>query len=819
MNSLRSGGVQNSVRTKRRLGADSAGALALIVSLVGAPPASAAAADAGGSDPGPDDDPWGQIAAALALDDLIDLAGDDAGAAANALAAAESLPPPIARSFLDGLLREQEWDEWSADDIESAPDDLRAVEEALLAALAAAPESALVGEAWGRLYWSIAGEEAEAAVARLVARLGGFPDPARSALVLSDQIGSGAHDRALLGLALERRPGHPVLLHAIAERSGELAVRAALYEAAWERLSETRPAPSRAAVRFFAERRLGALLAAGELASSLSALAEIEDRLGSPEDGGSRTPDGELDGLPLRGEREDLRLRLAALGWLIGDPDLARRHLAAEPAAGPPPEEPPGAAALTGILDRLLAPRGDDPFRLLTALVVATADGSGAGPVEALPCLLAATELAQREGYSEIAAYLLGLALERLEWQMEDEWEPDARWSFVPPPLGAALEARIEAHRVRLEALVDELRSRRAWLTASAESDAGGAAIARSLAADRPRFVEQPVPAGIPPAAFGDAYAILEWQRRQREFKQTTGFDLERVERLGDEVTAVAATDRGDSWVLRSRDGGATWAEPLAIGLHRRRPYGVPAASRLPLIAADGLRLEVELWDSAEPAVQRAERVPLARAIYLEIPWADLERDGDGDGVTDLEEGLILTDAADPDSDGDGSIDGLDLLPQVAARPGCDARAEALAAVLRAMDEPRFWTPGRETVSEGCSLPVRPARRAAQRTRYLVGRRAEFAQLHPDARLVVLDEHELAAAETDLGVLDPLRLRLFAVDRSAERALAVWGEGGGGGLVAMRRLDDGWTTTIGARFGGCLGTMIDLEEHLDPREP
>ena len=158
-------------------------------------------------------------------------------------------------------------------------------------------------------------------------------------------------------------------------------------------------------------------------------------------------------------------------------------------------------------------------------------------------------------------------------------------------------------------------------------------------------------------------------------------------------------------------------------------------------------------------------------------------------------------------------------LPQVAARPGCDARTEALAAVLRAMDETGFRTSGRETVSAGCSLPVRSEPRAVQRARYLVGRRAWFAQLHPDARLVILDEHELAAAETALGALDPLRLRLFAVDRSAERALAVWGEGWGGGLVAMRRLDHGWTTTICARFGGCLGTMIDLEEHLDPPDP
>jgi len=43
-----------------------------------------------------------------------------------------------------------------------------------------------------------------------------------------------------------------------------------------------------------------------------------------------------------------------------------------------------------------------------------------------------------------------------------------------------------------------------------------------------------------------------------------------------------------------SNDGGKRWGPPLYTGLAERFPYIVPAKSRLPLIAGDRIRLEVE---------------------------------------------------------------------------------------------------------------------------------------------------------------------------------------------------------------------------------
>jgi hypothetical protein len=47
----------------------------------------------------------------------------------------------------------------------------------------------------------------------------------------------------------------------------------------------------------------------------------------------------------------------------------------------------------------------------------------------------------------------------------------------------------------------------------------------------------------------------------------------------------------------------------------------------------------------------------------LQIPLLDVNRDSDGDGWTDIEEGRLETDPHDPDSDGDGMPDGADVCP------------------------------------------------------------------------------------------------------------------------------------------------------------
>ena len=80
------------------------------------------------------------------------------------------------------------------------------------------------------------------------------------------------------------------------------------------------------------------------------------------------------------------------------------------------------------------------------------------------------------------------------------------------------------------------------------------------------------------------------------------------------------------------------------------------------------------------------------------INMEDLLRDTDGDGLTDIAEGMLHLDPANPDSDGDGSIDSLDCTPNVdAATMGAVERGIARALELHLMKNLELdygdWTP------------------------------------------------------------------------------------------------------------------------------
>src|SRR5713226_1490455 len=129
-----------------------------------------------------------------------------------------------------------------------------------------------------------------------------------------------------------------------------------------------------------------------------------------------------------------------------------------------------------------------------------------------------------------------------------------------------------------------------------------------------------------------------------------------------------------------------SWGRPLYTGLRIQAPYVVRPASNVPLLAGDRMRVEVivrELDESSisfPPVALRAKREQ--EGLMLEIPFADLERDSDGDGLTDLAEERLVTDPYSPDTDGDGLADGSDPIPQVCLSSLTDESAGALGAVF-----------------------------------------------------------------------------------------------------------------------------------------
>ena len=185
----------------------------------------------------------------------------------------------------------------------------------------------------------------------------------------------------------------------------------------------------------------------------------------------------------------------------------------------------------------------------------------------------------------------------------------------------------------------------------------------------------------------------MQGKQLQQQFALPKDFEPVRAERQGGEAVAIGVSQdydsvgeisRGAYWVIRSHDGGKTWGRPLYTGLRIQAPYVVRPASNLPLLAGDRMQVEVMVRDLDESSITfppvglRAKREQ--EGLMLQIPFADLERDGDG--LTDLAEERLVTDPFSPDTDGDGIPDGSDPIPQGYLSSVMDESAAAMGKVL-----------------------------------------------------------------------------------------------------------------------------------------
>jgi len=275
------------------------------------------------------------------------------------------------------------------------------------------------------------------------------------------------------------------------------------------------------------------------------------------------------------------------------------------------------------------------------------------------------------------------------------------------------------------------------------------------------------------------------------------GYALIRRERSGERAVAISVSTRfdpngevsgGGYWVHLSDDGGKSWGPPLYTGLAEHFPYIVPARSRLPLLAGDHLRLEVQesLIDTASisyPPVGLHIRRKRS-GLYLDIPLADLSRDSDGDGLTDIAAHHLLLDrksaAATP------FVAGQDR--DCTARPDTVARLEILktlfAVEARALIEP----PDKQSLI-GDWRRVQPTGKPPI---FLVGDPAEW-------RCVVLDRPMIVYSDADRE-----QLRKFSPDfqltslpeirwnRAHTRGFVQWSMQWTGGTYRITRKGDGW---------------------------
>jgi hypothetical protein len=710
---------------------------------------------------------------------------------------------PGSVEMLEGRLQAMSDDE---DQLPTATE-LRQIESGFINLLDHQPEDPRLLADLARFYghWGEALQTASPAALRLVT---GAADPIRLAWRL--HCGAGELGADLLFAALTVKPEVPDIWLEAANNVGNPAWKIVATEEG-ARLLARRDEPELQRLAAVAvESALKLDIAYGQLHRASAMIAALPAAVRAEVESGTQgNVKAEIGHADIEGDLEDLRLDLVLLSVARGDMVAADRFLAAvRPGAPVSPQSGGDRASAegqdrSGDEDSPQAANGDaqvqpesawyrlleawrlspdDPFDVLTALVEAGGIGEGRN--------LAPAAVARQGGYPGLEARFIGSALSRLT----DLTPPASERKLAPPGIAAAaaaLEAEIGGLRSRLEERlnrsIDEAR-------AALGPDPTAPVVDRLLRSPLlVSFPELPLPAGVVPLS-AEAIALrssaAEAQvRLPAELAER--FQVVRTERSGRRAVVIASSlDYGSGyWVILSSDGGTTWSQPYFAGVELGRNYTVREASDLPLLAGDHLHVEVERQD-AEPAADSsaASDAPpegrpgrIVQGIYLDIPLATLERDSDGDGLTDLAEERLVTDPADPDTDHDGVPDGVDTLPQVASEKAPSPESRAFAALFTAMrwDE-RFGG--------------RPAPLDAH-TQFWIADRQLFTALHLQSRMVVLTPEELDLAEEKLGRVFVRSIEIFVLDHAKRRGFAIWTSQVMGETYRLELVDSQWQVT------------------------
>jgi hypothetical protein len=423
------------------------------------------------------------------------------------------------------------------------------------------------------------------------------------------------------------------------------------------------------------------------------------------------------------------------------------------------------------IVDDLLEQPDKDPYVLVETLAV-DHSSHGGGVAEAL-CRL----LTRPDEQEECRSAREQVAENRVE---KVEGDALAFWTALGRAGGPPFETARSLYAARLESLgpVEARPSRQPR---------------QSVDPAPVPFRELPVPAGA-------------LARRPRESADPTsfaplpqGYFPVRIERSGSRAAAISLSQRfdpngevtrGGYWLHLSDDGGKTWRKPLYTGLAEHFPYVVPTRYRMPMLAAGRIDLEVEeaLIDTASifypPVGTRVKRK--REGIYLQIPIADLARDSDGDGLSDISARHLLLDR--PAPAGTPFIVGRD---RDCAPPSTEslARLEILKALFRV---------------EAMALiePVGPRKDLAGPWlgSFPTDKPPIFLRGDPDDyRCVTLDRPMIVYGESDRD-----RLRKFSPDfqltelpkirwnRDRSRGFVQWNMGWTGGTYRLVRQGEGW---------------------------
>lgn len=626
-------------------------------------------------------------------------------------------------------------------------------------------------------------------------------NPAQTALDYADYTG-GLDGLKALSSAYQVAPGHPLLLlkSATLEASeGNSAMAVALADAAYrEGKTQTNAAFRGLAVAH----ELDVLIRVGAITTALEVWQSLPDPMKSsalsPKEKsitvGSETC--EIEAVP------DLCYSLALAFHLEGKPTEALKILEdAPPIPKARENEIPGNTldeSLTlqrDILLRMIRPSQEDPFDLMVRL-----NNHSSNFAESTAWVRALKAFAEREK-----------CIEALPQRDEDRVrEMSASPSTVSWPPELVNRAAELGHSFPAPESFNSIQP------TTKDSDPAAALIHASLA--RPRlaaFRELPLPKGIKPSTSSEDEQSKTLEKLLKRVHFEGPLSVVRAEMVDREVVVVGMSQAldpvgevspGGYWVIRSHNRGQTWEKPLYLGLQVYRPYVVKPISALPMLTKDFLQLEVGIRELDETSVTfppvGLRTLRTADGIFLQISWAELEKDSDGDGLTDLAEEKLLTDPNSRDTDGDGLNDGEDPLPLVglSLKPP-EEETQAMAAILKGIGcvESGAIVTGLPTPGEIGESGIRhtfsgsfKAVSSSHGALFICGSRRGFGNLITDRRIVVLTPEECNAYRKKFGTFYPLRISHFFFDRAHTRAYAIWDASWRGGTFMLTKVKGEW---------------------------
>ncbi|MGN6817822.1 MAG: hypothetical protein ACTHJR_04040 [Sphingomonas sp.] len=322
---------------------------------------------------------------------------------------------------------------------------------------------------------------------------------------------------------------------------------------------------------------------------------------------------------------------------------------------------------------------------------------------------------------------------------------------------------------------------------------------------DRPAAEPLPSPFAVAPipAALRGTGRAMPWSKEWAPLPK--GYDPVRIGREGDRIAVISLSQnydptgevtRGGYWVHLSDDGGRSWRRPLYTGLAERFPYLVLGNPKMPLFDGDALTIAVDekLLDTRSitypPVGLRTLRS--REGIYLRVPIADLTRDSDGDGLTDLAAAHLLVTA----------VDGTPAAYVVGRSPDAECGSDAAplrAAMMAILDkvfsggtgalfEPVDRDPGK------LALPIRPRidPNSADRPILIDGAPADYACLRPDRLMIVYGPAQLARLNRATPAFHAVSLSKVVFDRARDRGYLSWSTGWSGGTIRIRKVGQNW---------------------------